>query len=325
VLDRESTFADPTIVKLLQTRFIPVAIDQAYQRRQKDNEGRFYQKIANQGPRKIGRGTTQGLYTADAAGTLLAFTNNRGAQRVQRMLQTALQKHQPVKVAAITKGLPDARYNPQPPEGGLVVRVTSKILSGYEEPENEFRRIFQTSLGRDNLWIRADEHTTLAKGQLPKSLLKRLARYHLVDNTRGEPTMWRENEIEKLEGAEINEAKIKLANEATRMCHGDDAAQAAEETARRTFVEGGSGEDLPRVEIGKDRLSSGVPIYELMREAGLAKSNGEARRLIKGGGGRLNDTVISEETASATLDDLNAEGVLKLSAGRKRHALVVPS
>ena len=204
MLDRESTFADPTIVKLLQTRFIPVAIDQAYQRRQKDNEGRFYQKIANQGPRKIGRGTTQGLYTADAAGTLLAFTNNRGAQRVQRMLQTALQKHQPVKVAAITKGLPDAQYNPQPPEGGLVVRVTSKILSGYEEPENEFRRIFQTSLGRDNLWIRADEHTTLARGQLPKSLLKRLARYHLVDNTRGEPTMWRENEIEKLEGKITN-------------------------------------------------------------------------------------------------------------------------
>ena len=132
-------------------------------------------------------------------------------------------------------------------------------------------------------------------------------------------------EIEKLEGAEINEAKIKLANEAARMCHGDDAAQAAEDTARRTFIEGGSGEDLPRVEIGKDRLSSGVPIYELMRKAGLAKSNGEARRLIKGGGGRLNDTVILEETASATLDDLNAEGVLKLSAGRKRHALVVPS
>ena len=132
-------------------------------------------------------------------------------------------------------------------------------------------------------------------------------------------------EIENLEGAEINEAKIKLANEATRMCHGDDAAQAAEDTARRTFVEGGSGKDLPRVEIRKDRLSSGVPIYELMRKAGLAKSNSEARRLIKGGGGRLNDEVISEETASATLDDLNAEGVLKLSAGRKRHALIVPS
>ena len=199
MLDRESTFADPVIVKLLQTRFIPVAIDQAYQRRQKDNEGKFYQKIANQGPRKVGRGTTQGLYTADAAGQLLAFTNNRGSQRVQRMIQTALAKHQPAKVAAIAKGTPDARYNPKPPKGGLVVRVTSKVLGGYEEPENEWRRIFQTSLGRDNLWISANEHAALAKGQLPQSLLKRLARFHLVDNTRGEPPMWNDNEIKKLE------------------------------------------------------------------------------------------------------------------------------
>ncbi len=200
MLDRESTFADPAIVKLLQTRFIPVAIDQAYQRRQKDNEGKFYQKIANQGPRKVGRGTTQGLYTADASGQLLAFTNNRGSQRVQRMIQTALTKHRPLKVAAIAKGTPDARYNPKPPKGGLVVRVTSKVLGGYEEPENEFRRIFQQSLGRDNLWISANEHSALAKDQLPQSLLKRLARFHLVDNTRGEPPMWHENEIKKLEG-----------------------------------------------------------------------------------------------------------------------------
>jgi len=200
VIDRESTFADPAIVKLLQTRFIPVAIDQAYQRRQKDNEGKFYQKIANQGPRKVGRGTTQGLYTADASGKLLAFTNNRGSQRLQRMIQTALAKYRPVKVTAIAKGTPDARYNPKPPKGGLVVRVTSKVLGGYEEPENEYRRIFQTSLGRDNLWISANEHTALAKGQLPQGLLKRLARFHMVDNTRGEPPMWRENEIKKLEG-----------------------------------------------------------------------------------------------------------------------------
>ncbi len=204
MLDRESTFADPAIVKLLQTRFIPVAIDQAYQRRQKDNKGKFYQKIANQGPRKVGRGTTQGLYTADASGKLLAFTNNRGAQRVQRMIQTALAKYRSVKVAAITKGTPDARYNPKPPKGGLVVRVTSKVLGGYEEPENEYRKIFQQSLGRDNLWISANEHTALAKGQLPQSLLKRLARFHLVDNTRGEPPMWRENEIKKLDGKITN-------------------------------------------------------------------------------------------------------------------------
>ena len=132
-------------------------------------------------------------------------------------------------------------------------------------------------------------------------------------------------EIEKLEGAEINEAKVKLASEATRMCHGIEAASAAEETARRTFVEGGSGDNLPRIKIDSARLLNGVPLYELMREAGLAKSNGEARRLIKGGGGRLNDTVITKETASAKREDLNAEGVLKLSAGRKRHVLIIPN
>ena len=200
MLDRESTFANPAIVKLLQTRFIPVAIDQAYQRRQKDNEGKFYQKIANQGPRKIGRGTTQGLYTADASGRLLAFTNNRSATRVLGMMNGALNKYRPVKVAALHKGTPDARYNPKLPNGGLVVRVTSKVLSGYEEPENEYRKIFQQSLGRDNLWISASEHAALTKGQLPQSLLQRLARFHLVDNTRGEPPMWHENEIQKLEG-----------------------------------------------------------------------------------------------------------------------------
>ena len=200
MLDRESTFADPAIVKLLQTRFIPVAIDQAYQRRQKDNEGKFYQKIANQGPRKVGRGTTQGLYAADASGRFLGFNNNRTPTRVLGMMRSALQKHRPVKAAAIAKGTPDARYNPKPPKGGLVVRVTSKVLGGYEEPDNEFRRIYQTSLGRDNLWIRADEHAALAKGQLPQSLLKRIARFHLEDNTRGEPPMWEPNEIKKLEG-----------------------------------------------------------------------------------------------------------------------------
>jgi len=200
VLDRESTFANPVIVKLLQTRFIPVAIDQAYQRRQKDNEGKFYQKIANQGPRKVGRGTTQGFYTADAAGRLLAFTNNRGADRVLRMINGSLEKHRPVKATAIAKGAPDARYNPKLPKGGLVVRVTSKVLGGYEEPENEYRKIFQQSLGRDNLWISASEHAALTKDRLPQSLLQRLARFHLVDNTRGEPPMWRENEIQKLQG-----------------------------------------------------------------------------------------------------------------------------
>ncbi|MEL0112690.1 MAG: tyrosine--tRNA ligase [Rickettsiales bacterium] len=132
-------------------------------------------------------------------------------------------------------------------------------------------------------------------------------------------------ELESLEGAEINDAKVILANAATSMCHGPSAAKAAEETARRTFVEGGAGDDLPKIDVARARLSDGVPLYELMREAGLAKSNGEARRLIKGGGSRLNDAVVKEELAAVTLSDVNPEGVIKLSAGRKRHALVVPA
>ena len=131
--------------------------------------------------------------------------------------------------------------------------------------------------------------------------------------------------LESLEGADINDAKVILANAATVLCHGAAAADAAAETARQTFVEGGAGEDLPRIDVASGRLTDGVPFYELLKESGLAKSNGEARRLIKGGGGRLNDTVVSEEQASVTLTDVNDDGVIKLSAGRKRHALVVPA
>ncbi len=131
--------------------------------------------------------------------------------------------------------------------------------------------------------------------------------------------------LEALEGAELNEAKVVLATEATALCHGREAADAAAETARRTFVEGTIGADLPRVEVPRDELAAGVPVYELLRRAGLTKSNGEGRRLIRGGGARVNDTVVTEETATVTLDDINDQGIVKLSAGRKRHVLVVPA
>ena len=130
--------------------------------------------------------------------------------------------------------------------------------------------------------------------------------------------------LEKLQGAEINEAKIILANEATTLCHGAEAAHNAAETARRTFVEGGLGEDLPVVEIDRSELSAGIAAFELLRRSGLVASNGEARRLIKGGGARLNDATIEDENRRVTLADLNADGVVKLSFGRKRHAVIRP-
>jgi tyrosyl-tRNA synthetase len=128
--------------------------------------------------------------------------------------------------------------------------------------------------------------------------------------------------LEALEGAEINEAKKVLADAATGLCHGAEAAAAAAETARQTFDEGASGDQLPTVDVPRADLENGIPAFELLRRANLAKTNGEARRLIKGGGGRLNGTVITDETRLVGLADLTGDGVIKLSAGRKRHAVV---
>ena len=195
MLDRASTFADPEIVKLLQTRFVPVAIDQAYQRRQQDTEGEFYRKIAGQGPRNNFQGTTQGLYVATADGKLLSFSNNRGAERIRRMLKESLQSPKETDVAVVEEDKVDPRFNPQPPAGGLIVRVRAKVLGGYEETDDQWRQIFQSAVSRDNLWISKSEHQALVRGDVPASLQRRIAKFHLVDNTRGEPPMWNDQEI----------------------------------------------------------------------------------------------------------------------------------
>jgi len=129
--------------------------------------------------------------------------------------------------------------------------------------------------------------------------------------------------LEALDGVEINEAKKVLADAATALCHGIDAAKMAGETARKTFEEGAqSAAGLPTIEVARADLDAGIAAFELFKQAGLAQSNGEARRLIKGGGGRLNDAAIGDETQMITPADLGDDGVLKLSAGKKRHALI---
>ena len=131
--------------------------------------------------------------------------------------------------------------------------------------------------------------------------------------------------LEHLRNAEINEAKKLLATEATALCHGRAAAEAAAETAREVFEVGGAGSALPELSLPREVLARGLPAFELFARAGLATSNSEARRLIKGGGARINDGVVKAETQPVSLADLDPEGVIKLSAGRKRHALVRPS
>ena len=110
----------------------------------------------------------------------------------------------------------------------------------------------------------------------------------------------------------------------TRLAHGDAAAAEAAETARRTFEQGAAAEGLPTVDLPRGALESGLPAFRLLTLAGLAASNGEARRLIKGGGGRINDDRIADAEAAIGLDAVTADGVIKVSAGKKRHVLVRP-
>ncbi|HEY5208037.1 MAG TPA: tyrosine--tRNA ligase [Stellaceae bacterium] len=133
------------------------------------------------------------------------------------------------------------------------------------------------------------------------------------------------DEIARLEaggGAALNHAKEVLATEATALCHGAEAAEAAAETARRVFTEGGIGDDLPLVEVPRAELAAGVALIGLLHRAGLAASLSDARRLIRGNGARVNDTAIADEAHKLGLGDLNGDGIIKLSAGKKRHALI---
>lgn len=209
MLDRASTFARPGIVALLKSDFVPVALDQAYERRQKDTEGDFYRRIAGQSPRNDFGSTTQGFYVATASGNLLLYNNNRDPEKIERLLREKLAEFKrgddaSAEVAAVAVGTPDPRWDIQPPEGGLVVRVRAKVMGGYEPTDDPWRAIFQSAVSRDNLWITAAEHQSLVRGDFPESLALRVARFHLVDNTRGEPPMW--------EPKEVRPAKITIRN-----------------------------------------------------------------------------------------------------------------
>jgi len=128
--------------------------------------------------------------------------------------------------------------------------------------------------------------------------------------------------LSALGGAEINEAKKRLATEATALVHGREKAQAAEETARKTFEEGALAVSLPTIEIAG--LAEGVGLLTAFVQAGLVPSTSEARRQIKAGGLRVNDVAVSDEKAVLTGKDLTGEGVIKLSLGKKKHILAKP-
>ena len=130
--------------------------------------------------------------------------------------------------------------------------------------------------------------------------------------------------LEALGGSEINEAKKVLATEATAIVHGREAADAAAETARRTFEEGEAADTLPTVSVSKADLDNGIGLLSLMVQAGLATSNGEARRHIKGGAVKINDAGVSDEKIMVDTGMITDNGAIKLSLGKKKHILVRP-
>ena len=127
-----------------------------------------------------------------------------------------------------------------------------------------------------------------------------------------------------LGGSEINEAKKILATEVTAMLHGRENAEQAAETARKTFEEGALAESLPTIEIPAAELEAGVGVLTLFVKAGLAATNGEARRHVQGGAVRINDQPVSDEKRVIGTGEVTAEGVIKLSLGKKKHVLVRP-
>ena len=150
--------------------------------------------------RKI-QGTTQGLYAGTADGQLLASTNNRSPEKVLTMLKKALNDFKPLNTKVIEATENKGNWNPNLkfPEGGFCAKVNGRVLGGYEETDNKWRNLVQKAISRDNLWASKEEHESLKKGIFPLSLQKRIARFHLVDNTRGEPPMWKEDEIVTLD------------------------------------------------------------------------------------------------------------------------------
>lgn len=130
-------------------------------------------------------------------------------------------------------------------------------------------------------------------------------------------------QLEALEGAQINSAKIALANAATAMLHGEAAAKEAEAAAAAVFAGHGTADALPTIQISAGELYDNYPVATAFTAAGLTETNGEARRLIKQGAAKVNDVTVADQNAVLSQSDV-IDGAIKLSAGKKRHALVKP-
>ena len=204
--DRLLVFANEEVQELLKEKFVPVAADDWYQRRRKDRVGEFFAKVVDQSPRK-GNHTKQGHYVFTATGKLLGFNNNRGPERRLKMMRNALTAWEELPASERTMVVPapgknDEGFHRELPEGGQIVKVFTRCL---EEREGRLQKLSAEKIGNlsavDHLWLRKEEIMKLegliesGGGEISKDLSLRIARFHLRDNTRGEPRDWKKEEV----------------------------------------------------------------------------------------------------------------------------------
>jgi hypothetical protein len=231
-----SNFADPGVIKVVREHFVAVAADDWYARRRQDPEGEFFRGVANQGPRKgEGGSTRQGIYLCTAGGRLLGYRNNRSPELMRSLLVQGLREWQRLPAAERQPGAIDvaplAKVDPHftrsAPAGSLILNVYTRILD-HDADQQLCRGTCSKAGGdraaRDHLWIPEAEWKALipsgAKAgdvlPVPKKLLLRVIRFHLMDNTRGEPPIWKRDEVRAgsmtvtVETVSAKEIKLRL-------------------------------------------------------------------------------------------------------------------
>jgi hypothetical protein len=213
-----SAFADPENIRLATEEFVPVTGDDWYQRRRQDAEGAFFRKVADQGPRKgEGGGTRQGIYCLTADGELLAYKNaGQDAAVMREVFQQALKarnrlpawRNRPGAVTVGDHGPVDRNFVRTPPEGGTIIEVSTRILDrdGQGDPcRGHCSTIGGDRAARDHLWLTAQEVRKLVPARpaadvqypVPAAVAERIVRFHLVDNTRGEPPHWAREQVRR--------------------------------------------------------------------------------------------------------------------------------
>jgi hypothetical protein len=194
------------ILDALAADFVPLAVDQHIHRRLRNAEGELFAHILKQAGRDLG-GRSQGVYIAHPNGTLLAFANTADATHVRRLMDQAKEKFAQAARENPFKPSSAARFSMAPPQGTLVLAVASKILGGFGDTDDPRTAIHASSVGRDLLWVTKEELAALLADDFPTSLLHRIARFHLVDNTRGEPPFWRQEDLVEA-SAELAQGRI---------------------------------------------------------------------------------------------------------------------